>query len=134
MDVSNGYPAPYTHYVNGCAEHRLVLSRCAACGNWQMPAFFVCRVCGGADLIPQTASGRGKIASFTEVHRGSNAFFAARTPYVICLVDLEEGPRLMMQGRGPVRADAPVTISFTTETPDGTPAPVAVVELADAVR
>ena len=134
MTGENRYALPYEHYLKECAGQRLVLSHCPECGNWQIPAFFTCRSCGGTDLQAEPVSGRGRIASFTEVLRGSNSFFAERTPYVICLVDLEEGPRMMMQARGEVRIDAPVIIGFTMDTPDGQPVPVATVEPSDAVR
>lgn len=133
MPAPDDYALPYSSYLEGCAEQRLVMARCDDCGSWQLPAFFTCRACGGRDLSPATASGRGTVASFTEVHRGSNAFFAARTPYVICLVDLDEGPRLMMQGRGRVAIGAAVTVGFAADTPDGQPAPFAAVETPDAV-
>jgi uncharacterized OB-fold protein len=41
-----------------------------------------------------TATGRGSVHSFTVVHRAPPEF-AAEAPYVVALIDLEEGPRMM---------------------------------------
>ena len=43
----------------------------------------------------EAAGGAGTIASYTVVRRGVSADFEA--PYVIALIDLAEGPRMMSQ-------------------------------------
>ena len=55
----------------------------------------MCSHCGSQSLKWQTASGRGKIASFTVVRRGVSAAYEG--PYVVALIDLDEGPRMMSQ-------------------------------------
>ena len=54
-----------------------------------------CDQCHSADLVWRTASGAGHIASYTVVRRGVSADFEA--PYIVALIDLEEGPRMMSQ-------------------------------------
>jgi hypothetical protein len=40
-------------------------------------------------------SGRGTVHTYTVVHRAFHPWFVERVPYVVALVDLDEGPRLM---------------------------------------
>ena len=41
------------------------------------------------------ASGRGSVKTFTIVRRAVSQAYAAEVPYVVALVDLEEGPTMM---------------------------------------
>lgn len=77
------------------AEDRLLFQRCEACANAQFPPRPRCLACGGAVRWEESCK-RGVIHSYTVVHRAPNAGFKAKVPYVIALVDLEEGPRLML--------------------------------------
>lgn len=54
------------------------------------------RIAGHPDREPEwiEASGRGTLHSFTVVERSVHREFASLTPFVIALVDLEEGGRL----------------------------------------
>jgi len=62
------------------------------------------------------SSGRGVLYSFSVVTRASEAGIA--TPYVLALVDLEEGPRLMTHlvdcPIGHISIGMPVTVRFTS--------------------
>ena len=40
-------------------------------------------------------SGRGKVYSFVTFHRVYHPAFAGEVPYVVAIVELEEGPRLL---------------------------------------
>lgn len=82
-------------YWNGAREGKLLLQRCLDCGALR---FYPRRACPGcwserAEWIE--ARGRGRVASFTVIHRPPAPAFAARVPYVVALVDLDEGPRMM---------------------------------------
>ena len=55
----------------------------------------VCTRCLSEDLDWRDASGRGRIHAVTTCHRAPDQAFRAEVPYVIALVDLEEGPRMM---------------------------------------
>lgn len=68
---------------------------------------------------------RGKVHSFTVVHRAPTAAFKARVPYAIALIDLAPGVRMMMNVDGDLAGnaiDAAVTIGFTD---DEQPLPIA---------
>jgi uncharacterized OB-fold protein len=51
-------------------------------------------------------SGKGKVYSLTVVHRGPTAEFRSIVPYVLALIELEEGPRMMAHivGEGAAQA------------------------------
>jgi uncharacterized OB-fold protein len=82
-------------YWESLRAHALALQWCAAC---QAPIFYpraLCPRCFGADLEWRPASGRGSLYSFTIVHRAPSPALQGAVPYVVALVDLEEGVRLM---------------------------------------
>lgn len=93
------FPDPQTvearHFFAAAAEGRLELQRCAACGRvWFFPRP-ACVACGATDYAWTRASGRGRLHSFSIVHRAPSPEFRSIVPYVVALVDLEEGPRMM---------------------------------------
>ena len=47
------------------------------------------------DLGWREASGRGRVHSATACYRAPDQAFRAEIPYVVALIDLEEGPRMM---------------------------------------
>lgn len=54
------------------------------------------------------ASGQGSIYSLTTVHRGPSAAFKERQPYVVALIDLPEGVRMMSNIVGSHASDAKI--------------------------
>jgi uncharacterized protein len=60
-------------------------------------------------------SGRGTIYSYIVVHRHAHPGFNAQVPYVVALIDLEEGPRMMSRVDGnpkEVKVGAKVEVYF----------------------
>ena len=101
-------------FYAGCREGRLLLQHCVACNQWQFYPRIVCSHCGSRELAWGEAEGRGVIASFTVVrHPVSTAYTA---PYVVALVDLAEGPRMMSHvvhcDPGDVAVGLAVTVDF----------------------
>ena len=80
-------------YWKGCKLGELRLQQCTACQNIQFYPRIMCSGCHQQSLVWITASGRGVIASFTVVRRGVSEHYP--TPYIVALIDLEEGPRMM---------------------------------------
>ncbi len=101
-------------YWEGCREGELRLQRCTACERFQFYPRIVCSHCGADSFEWQAVSGRGTVASFTVVRRGISPAYVA--PYVVALIDLEEGPRLMSTVVGcepeAVQVGAAVTVQF----------------------
>jgi uncharacterized OB-fold protein len=82
-------------YWRSAKEGKLVLRRCRSCGKTHFMPRYLCPVCWSDDLEWIEASGKGTVHSFTIVRRASSPAFAGRTPYVVALIDLAEGPRMM---------------------------------------
>ncbi|MGP8059792.1 MAG: Zn-ribbon domain-containing OB-fold protein [Acidimicrobiales bacterium] len=81
-------------YWSAAREGRLVIQRCTACGAHQLYGRDRCLVCRGpVEWVP--ASGRGTVYSFTVIRQNYARPFRDQIPYVVALVDLAEGPRVM---------------------------------------
>jgi uncharacterized OB-fold protein len=79
----------------GLREGVLLLQHCADCGHVQYYQQAMCRNCGSEHLTHRPASGRGKVHSFSVVHRAPGPAFKADVPYAVLLIDLAEGPRMI---------------------------------------
>lgn len=77
----------------GCREHELRLQYCGDCKQFQFYPRIICSHCDGDALTWRVVSGRGRIASFTVVRHAISPAYKA--PYVVALIDLDEGPRMM---------------------------------------
>jgi uncharacterized protein len=94
-DLQLPYPEPddvTQPFWDGIAAGALRLQRCGACGRHVFYPRAVCPHCTSDRLEWVDASGRATIHSHTLVHRAPPGF---TPPYVIALVDLEEGVRMM---------------------------------------
>jgi uncharacterized OB-fold protein len=84
-------------FWEGCAQGELRYQRCGACAASQFHGRPFCLRCGSIDVIWQSAQGTGTVYALTLVERAPSADFSALAPYVIALVDLDEGFRVMAQ-------------------------------------
>src|ERR1700691_1162707 len=86
-------PTPDTlPFWRAAKEGRLILPRCEACGPFFYPRSF-CPKCGSSKLDWIEASGRATLYSYVINVTPLAPGYAA--PYVIAVVSLEEGPRMM---------------------------------------
>ena len=76
------------------SAERPVFTRCRNCGAVAYLPRGFCKACGG-ELAQETLSGAGTISAVTVVHRAPSPELQALTPYVLCLVEADEGVRLM---------------------------------------
>jgi len=82
-------------YWEACREGRLSLQTCAACGKHRFPPGPVCPECGSTDSRWIDSSGRARVYSWIVVRHPIPAdVYADDVPYVVALVDLEEGVRM----------------------------------------
>lgn len=98
MSVEQQRPLPEPNVVtrpfwDGAAEKRLLYPRCDECERAFFPPHLVCPHCRSAKWSWSQSVGRGEIYSFSVVHRAPQPGF--ETPYVIAVVDLDEGFDLM---------------------------------------
>jgi uncharacterized OB-fold protein len=76
-------------------EGRLVYQWCPGCRRAVFPGRIACPECLSPALTWLTSTGRGTVYSYTVVRRTRHPYFAARVPYVVALVDMAEGFRLL---------------------------------------
>jgi uncharacterized protein len=102
-------------YWDGARAGVVMLQRCLDCGRvWHPPA----PTCpGGVDHRIEwfTACGRATLFSYTRVEHAVHPAVARALPYLVALVDLEEGPRflcnLVVADPADLRAGLPVTLA-----------------------
>lgn len=110
--VSTPLTAPFWE---GTRRGELRLQRCNACRRFRWTPQLACPGCLSEDYDWVATCGRGIVYSFTIVHRpvDPDAFPA---PYVLGVVQLEEGPLLLTNivgcDPGEVRIDMPVAVRF----------------------
>lgn len=106
-------------YWTSAARGQLSIQRCDACGRFTHPPRSECSTCAHTGLTYEPVSGRGRLETFSVVHRTFAPGFASRVPYVIAWVELEEqaGLRVFTNivGADPdtLEVDMPVEVGFT---------------------
>jgi len=81
-------------FWSAALEGRLVVQRCSSCGHAQLYPCVRCVRCHGEVEFVE-ASGKGTVYSFTVIRQNYTRPFRDWMPYVVALVDLAEGPRVM---------------------------------------
>ncbi|BBO81170.1 transcriptional regulator [Desulfosarcina ovata subsp. sediminis] len=76
-------------------QHKLLIQECNECKTKIFYPRKFCPECWSSDLSWSEASGKGKIFTFSVTLAGVEKKFADDIPYVLALVDLEEGIRMM---------------------------------------
>jgi uncharacterized OB-fold protein len=92
-DTPGAIPAPPVSaetrpFWDAAAEGRLLLKRCTACGQVHHYPRSICPFCGSDRTEWTTASGRGRVYSYSVMRR-------VPVPYAIAYVTLEEGVTVM---------------------------------------
>ncbi len=118
----NNYPLPRPNaqtqaYWDGCAQGELRYQRCAKCGHVQCIPRSLCEQCQGADLQWNASAHSGTVLTFTTVYRAPLPVFKDMVPYVIAIVDMDEGFRVMANAlpaaqQGALEIGARVRIGF----------------------
>ena len=72
-----------------------MLPQCRDCGKAFFYPRIACPHCHSRDVGWMQASGKGKLYSFQIAYRALNPAFKIAPPYILAMVELEEGPRLM---------------------------------------
>jgi hypothetical protein len=108
-------PTPETRpFWDATRRHELTLPRCRACGTLHYYPRASCPHCLSGDLAWERVSGRGRLHTFTIVHRGQRGFPLGE-PYVIAIVELDCGPRMMSNLVGVTMDPAQVRIGMPVE-------------------
>jgi uncharacterized protein len=92
------FPEPDTEpFWSATAEHRLTYQVCRACGQVVFHPRRHCTGCTSSDLEWRDSAGLGTLYTFTVIRRSGQPFFRARIPYLVGLVDLDEGFRMLAE-------------------------------------
>jgi len=116
-------------YWEAAKQHELVLLKCVDCGHHRHPLApgesFMCPNCASVKQ-PQwvKASGKGRLITWTVVHKVFLPAFANEVPYVVAIAQLEEGPRMLANLRGvkpdEIKSDMEVEVFYEDLTDEVT--------------
>jgi uncharacterized OB-fold protein len=87
--------ADSAHYWRAARERRLVIRQCTACGTRHFMPRYQCPLCWSDKLEWIDSTGIGSVYSYTIIRRAPMSTFAASAPYVVSLIELDDGPRMI---------------------------------------
>jgi uncharacterized protein len=92
-DVAASFGDPLSApFWEAAARRELVVQRCTACGAFQFYPRPFCLACDATELEWARVEGGGTVYATTTVHM--EVVPALAPPYVVAVVELDEGPRL----------------------------------------
>jgi len=102
-------------FWDAAAAGRLLIQNCPVCGRRQFYPRAICTACG-AEPEWLEASGRGSLYTFSIVRQNLVRPFKDMLPYVLAMVDLEEGVRMLTNIVGcdleEVKIGMPLEVTF----------------------
>lgn len=113
-------PIPLPHGIDeeywvATLDGRLLIQHCDECGHTQFYPRVLCTNCGELEPHYVESEGIGTVYAYTVCHVPGEPGFADRTPYVVAVVELEEGPRLLALVDGDaddISIGTPVSVTF----------------------
>jgi uncharacterized protein len=93
-------------FWDGLKDHKLLIQRCTGCQALRHPPRPMCPRCNSVAWDTVEASGRGTVFSFVMPQHPPFPWF--EYPYIVVLVDLEEGVRLVSNLCGIAPDDASI--------------------------
>ena len=125
MSIQDLIPIPDADskpFWEGCREHKLRFQKCPSCGEVRWPPSILCPQCHERDTEWIEASGKGVLYTFTVYHQVFHPAFKGKTPYVVAIVELEEGPMIFSNivGASPdsLACDMPLEVVWDDVTED----------------
>ena len=111
-------------YWEATKQHKLKLQQCRDCPSFWFPPAEVCSECTSDAYDWKPVSGKGRVFSFVIYHRAYHPGFKEELPYVVAVIELDEGPRMLSNVVGckpeEVRCDMPVEVVFEDITDEMT--------------
>ena len=103
-------------FWDSCRLGNLVIQRCEQCSQYQFYPRGICAHCWSNNIKWIKSSGKGTVWTYTITHQNRPPGFAEDVPYVLALVELEEGVRMFTNivGCNPrdVTIGMPVEVTF----------------------
>ena len=107
-------------FWEGCREGELRLQYCLDCETYRYAPKRLCPSCLSEHSEWRTVSGQGEVYTFTIEHHAYHPSWAEDVPYVIAVIQLKEGPRMMSRIVGcepeAVHIGLPVQVTFEKAT------------------
>lgn len=99
---------------DACREGVLLVQRCRQCAAYVFIPQPCCNRCQSTELDWVASSGRGKVYSFSVVHRAPRPQF--EVPYIVAVIELEEGWHMLSNvlecPLDAMAVDLPVEVAF----------------------
>jgi uncharacterized protein len=99
-----------------CQAEELRIQRCLRCGTYRYHPRPRCPTCQSDAFEWALCAGTGTIASYTHCHPPVLPAFAAKVPYNVIVVRLDEGPYMvsnLVEHHEDPAIDMPVEVTFT---------------------
>ena len=107
-------------FWDACRRGELLIQKCNGCSEYQFYPRGICAGCWTTDIAWARASGRGTVWTFTVTGQNRTPGFAEEVPYVVALVELEEGVKLFTNivecDPREVKIGMPVEVTFVQAT------------------
>jgi uncharacterized OB-fold protein len=109
-------------FWTGVEEDRLLIQRCASCGQVRHPGVPMCGACQSLEWDAVDAVGRGRIVTWIISHHPTEP---DAEPRLVALIELEEGVRLVSNivDAAPGAVDNGSSVELTFATYDGVTLP-----------
>ena len=85
------YKLNYKEYSEALKQQKLLGLKCKSCGTVTVPPKMVCRSCASPELEVVELKGNGRVQTFTTCNVAPEGR-EEEVPYIISLVELDEGP------------------------------------------
>ena len=108
-------------YWEGLKQNKLMLPKCNDCGKAHFYPRVICPHCHSRKISWVEASGKGKLYAFEILHRSFNPAVKTPLPYVLAMIELEEGPRMLSNlinikpDPALIRCDMPVNVVYVKQ-------------------
>ncbi len=107
-------------FWNSCQQGRLLIQKCGRCGEHQFYPRGICANCWSNDIQWARSSGKGTVWTFTLTYQNRTPGFAEEVPYILALVELDEGVKMFTNivecNPRNVKIGMPVEVTFVQAT------------------
>ena len=107
-------------FQRALAEQEILLPKCDDCGAFHFFPRVLCPHCHGTAISWQRASGKGRVHTTTVVRRK----LERGGDYNVCVVELEEGVRMMSRVEGIAPGDVVIDMAVTAFVGEAEDAPI----------
>ena len=107
----------YWEYIQ---KHELRMQKCTQCEFIRFPVSILCPKCHAMEAEWAKLSGKGVIYSYVIYHTAYHPAYQNDIPYIVAIIQLEEGPRMESNISGckveDVKINIPVEVTFEDVT------------------